>query len=33
VPIKSKDKSEDELAELVRAAIIEGIPKHQQPLD
>ena len=31
-PIESKDKSEDELAEAVRNAIISGLPEEQRPL-
>lgn len=32
-PIESNDKSEAELAELVRAAIIDGLPDDQHPLE
>ena len=32
-PIESNDKTEDELAEQVRASIIGGLPKEQQPLE
>lgn len=32
-PISSKDKSEKELTEEVRAKIIEGLPEDQKPLD
>lgn len=32
-PIESSDKTEAELGELVRAAIIDGLPEDQHPLD
>jgi 1-acyl-sn-glycerol-3-phosphate acyltransferase len=32
-PIESKDKTEEELAEAVRQAIITGLPENQRPLD
>lgn len=32
-PIESNDKTEAELAELVRAAVIDGLPEHQRPLE
>jgi 1-acyl-sn-glycerol-3-phosphate acyltransferase len=32
-PIESVGKTEDELAEAVRAAIISGLPEEQRPLD
>ena len=31
-PIETKDKSEEELAELVKQAIIDGLPEDQHPL-
>ena len=31
-PIESTDKTEDELAEAVRDAIISGLPEEQRPL-
>lgn len=32
-PIESEGKTEDELAEAVRQAIISGLPEDQRPLD
>ena len=32
-PIESKGKTEEELAEAVRQAIISGLPEEQRPLD
>ena len=32
-PIESKDKTEEELAEAVREAMISGLPEEQRPLD
>jgi len=32
-PIESKDKTEDELAEQVRNAVISGLPEDQRPLE
>ena len=31
-PIPSKDKTEEELGQIVRAAIISGLPEDQRPL-
>lgn len=32
-PIESEGKTEEELAEVVRKAIIDGLPEDQRPLD
>lgn len=32
-PIESEGKTEDELAQAVRAAVISGLPEDQRPLD
>jgi hypothetical protein len=32
-PIESKGKTEDELAEAVRRAIISGLPEEQRPVE
>jgi 1-acyl-sn-glycerol-3-phosphate acyltransferase len=32
-PIPSKDKTEEELAKQVRAAVISGLPEDQRPLN
>lgn len=32
-PIESEGKTEDELAEAVRAAIISGLPEDQRPIE
>ena len=32
-PIESKGKTEAELADLVRAAVIKGLPESQRPLE